>query len=49
MIIRVDVLSVAFLDAQNCGHQKIDLGIMTHPQTVKVYGGTENVPKKRNG
>ena len=39
--VRVDVLSAV------CCHQKIDVGINDSPQTVKVYGGTENVPKKK--
>ena len=33
--IGVDVLlSAVFWDAQNCGHQKIDGGIMTHPKLL---------------
>ena len=46
----IDVLSAVFWDAQNCGHQKIenDGGKNDSPQTVVVYGGTENVPKKKN-
>ena len=27
-----------FLDAQNCGHQKIDGGIMTHPKLLQFMG-----------
>ena len=30
----VDVLGAVFSDAQNCGHKKIDGGIMTHPKLL---------------
>ena len=41
VIIRVDGLSAVLWDAQNCGHQNIDVGIIIlydSPQTVKVWG-----------
>ena len=45
--IRVDISSAAFWDAQNCGHQKIDVGIMTLPKLLKFMGAQKMYPRRK--
>ena len=34
-------------DVQNCGHQKIDVGIMTHPKLLKFVGAQKMYPRRK--